>query len=172
MIYSASLALPTSLLDPRLFDALLFARQGLLASAPRTVRPQVCLASAASGPERSFIMGMLASTKALAGNFKRVSSTAALTTESQPGDKPRRPRAASAIYRPVIPVTIARSHSASRYAKAASCCASSRPCGARSSTADTVLICMEMYSRHLFLLLRRRFHDDLLTVASAFGSTG
>jgi hypothetical protein len=36
----------------------------------------------------------------------------------------------------------------------------------------TVLICMDKYSRHLFLLLRRRFHGGHSTAASAFGSTG
>jgi hypothetical protein len=36
----------------------------------------------------------------------------------------------------------------------------------------TVLICMDIYSRRFFLLLRRRFHREVLLAASAFGSTG
>jgi hypothetical protein len=36
----------------------------------------------------------------------------------------------------------------------------------------TVLICMDIYSKHFFLLLRRRFHREVLLAASAFGSTG
>jgi hypothetical protein len=41
-----------------------------------------------------------------------------------------------------------------------------------SDMAVTVLICMDTYSRHFFLLLRRRFHREVLLAASAFGSTG
>jgi hypothetical protein len=37
---------------------------------------------------------------------------------------------------------------------------------------EAVLICMGMYSRHFFLLLRRRFHRGVIPAASAFGSTG
>jgi hypothetical protein len=37
---------------------------------------------------------------------------------------------------------------------------------------EAVLICMDMYSRHFFLLLRRRFHREVIFAASAFGSTG
>jgi hypothetical protein len=37
---------------------------------------------------------------------------------------------------------------------------------------ETVLICMDTYSRHFFLLLRRRFHREVILAASAFGSTG
>lgn len=36
----------------------------------------------------------------------------------------------------------------------------------------TVLICMDTYSRHFFLLLRRRFHREVILAVSAFGSTG
>jgi hypothetical protein len=31
---------------------------------------------------------------------------------------------------------------------------------------------MDIYSKHFFLLLRRRFHREVIFAASAFGSTG
>jgi transposase len=37
---------------------------------------------------------------------------------------------------------------------------------------EAVLTCMDIYSKHFFLLLRRRFHREVLLAASAFGSTG
>jgi hypothetical protein len=36
----------------------------------------------------------------------------------------------------------------------------------------TVLICMNTHSMHFLLLLRRRFHREVIFAASAFGSTG